>query len=287
MIRESDQLVEIAKIAEEVGFAGVAMADHLVMPTEIETRYPYTPTGEMFWPDDTPWPDPWCMLSAIASATSTLELATNIYLAALRDPFTAARAVGTTSIISKGRVACGLSAGWLEEEFRAVGVDFATRGARLDELIEVLHGLWTGEPYEFHGKHFDFERLIMQPAPAQPIPIWCGGGSKAALRRTALLCDGWLGLIYTREQLLPVLADVKRQRKQAGLDRRPFDFVIGLAEKQTPELTRELEDEGVTGMMTTAPWLFSPQFAGEDTTDLAVKRKALEAYAERTIVGMG
>ena len=68
MIRESDQLVEIAKIAEEVGFAGVAMADHLVMPTEIETKYPYTPTGEMFWPDDTPWPDPWCMLSAIASA---------------------------------------------------------------------------------------------------------------------------------------------------------------------------------------------------------------------------
>jgi probable F420-dependent oxidoreductase len=287
MTRETDQLVEIARIAEELGFAGVAMADHLVMPTKIQTKYPYTPNGEVFWPDDTPWPDPWCALSAMAAATDTIRLATHIYLLALRDPFTAARAVGTTAVISGDRVVCGISAGWLEEEYRVLGVDFRSRGERLNEMIDVLRGLWTGQRFEYHGKHFDFEPVRMCPSPGKAIPIWCGGGSRPAIRRAALRCDGWLPLIYSKKKLLPVLEEIKNLRTKAGLAAKPFDVVVGLGERQTPELTHELETAGVTGLMTASPWLFSPKFAKEDTRSIKVKRSALEEYAETTIQGIG
>ena len=92
---EVDQFVEIAKFAEQLGFEGITVADHLVVPTKVETAYPYTPDGAMWWPTETPWPDPWVTLAGMGTATSRIKLGSNIYLAPLRDPFTAARAIGT------------------------------------------------------------------------------------------------------------------------------------------------------------------------------------------------
>ena len=100
-VPEVDQYIELARFAEELGFYGISVADHLVMPTKItESKYPYTPDGNMWWPEDTPWPDPFVTLTALGVATTKLRLATNIYLAALRDPFTAARAVSMSSPVS-------------------------------------------------------------------------------------------------------------------------------------------------------------------------------------------
>lgn len=125
---EVDQFVEIAKCAEQLGFEGISVPDHLVMPTKVAGRYPYTSDGTMWWPVDTPWPDPWVTLSAMGTATSRLKLASNIYLAALRDPFTAARAVGTAAIMTGDRIVCGVAVGWVKEEYDLLGIDFRTRG---------------------------------------------------------------------------------------------------------------------------------------------------------------
>ena len=129
--------------------------------------------------------DPWLALTAMGMATTTLKLATNIYLAALRDPFTSARATGAAAIFTGDCVRCGVSAGWLQEEFTVAGVDFTTRGRRLDEIIKCMRALNTGEFVSFHGKIFHFDDVIKSPAPKNPIPIWVGGKSKAALRRAA------------------------------------------------------------------------------------------------------
>jgi probable F420-dependent oxidoreductase len=277
-VRETDQLVALARMAEELGFHGVTLADHLLMPTRIRAPYPYSPDGKPFWPDDTPWPDPWVALAAIGAATTTLKLATNIYLMALRDPFTAARAIATAAVLSGDRVACGVAAGWLADEYAIAGVDFATRDARLDETIGVVRALLTGEPVTHAGEHFRFDEVRMRPAPRAAVSIWGGGASKAALRRVARLCDGWLGLVYTPEQLYPVLDRIRELRAEAGRADAPFDALVGLAVRPTPEVLAEVEARGVTGVIST-PWLL----VREDVSSLDAKRRILEKYAKHVI----
>lgn len=277
-VAETDQLVELARIAEAAGFFGVTVPDHLVMPTRFESAYPYAPGGATFWPVENPWPDPWVAIGAMAGATTTLRFASNIYLGALRDPFTAAKAIATASVLSGGRVACGLSAGWLREEFDLVGVDFASRGRRLDELIGVLRRLWSGDPVAHQGDHYAFEEVIVRPAPASPVPIWTGGHSAPALRRAARHADGWLGLVYAPDELASKLARLQALREEAGRAKEPFDVLCGLAARPTPELVGDLAAHGVTGLICT-PW-FGRR---EDISSLDAKRRLVERYAERVI----
>ncbi len=281
-VRETDQLVDLARHAEQIGFQGVVMADHLAMPAHFQSRYPYTETGDTFWQLDTPWPDPWVTFGAIGAATRTLRLASNIYLAALRDVHTAARAVATASVLTGGRVICGVASGWLREEYELLGVHFDTRGERLEEMIGVMRALWSGAPTEHHGKHFSFEPVILRPAPAQPVPVFIGGATRPALSRAARIADGWMGLMYTKEKLLPVLAQLRALRLEAGRAGLPFDVLIGLGERQTPELTRELQTLGVTGLIC-APWAMSRR----DMSSLDAKRGAMTQFAERVIKGIG
>ncbi len=277
-VRETDQLLELARAAEALGFHGVTIADHLLMPTRIRTPYPYTADGETFRPDDTPWPDPFVTLAAIGAATTTLKLATNIYLMALRDPFTAARAIATTAVLSGDRLCVGVAAGWLADEYAIAGIDFRSRSARLDEMIGTVRALLTGEPVTHAGEHFRFDEVRLRPAPRAPVPIWGGGASPAALRRVARLCDGWLGLVYTPEQLAPVLDRIRALREEAGRSEAPFDALVGLAVRPTPEVLAAIAERGVTGVIST-PWLF----AREDVSSLDAKRRLLEKYAKHVI----
>lgn len=279
-VREVDQLVELARIAEALGFTGVTLADHLVYPAKIATKYPYTPDGKPFWPEDTSWPDPWVTLAAMGTATKHLRLASNIYLMALRDPFTAARAIGTAAFLTGGRVACGVAEGWLAEEYALAGVPFETRGARLDEMIAACRALWTGETVTFRGEHVRFGEVRMLPKPPTPIPVWGGGASPRALRRVATLCDGWLGLAYTPEQLVPVLEKLQGMRRDAGRGDAPLDVLVGLRVRPTKELVSDLEARGVTALIST-PFFGLPA----DVSSLEAKKAILEKYAKNVMGG--
>lgn len=287
-VPEVDQYIEIARFAEEVGFHGITIADHLVMPTQIEkSRYPYTEDGKMWWPDDTPWPDPWVTLATMGAATSTLKLATNIYLAALRDPFTAARAVSTTSAFTGGRAVFGVSAGWIEEEYEIAGIDFKSRGRRLDEVITVAKKLWTGESVSHEGEFFNFKNALMSPKPAGKVPVWCGGASKPALRRAARN-DGWLGVPMMIDQLQQTVDFMMSVREEEGLSDQPFDIMASLLEPLTPENQQRLHNMGVEHNAA-LPWLETPWgrspwvMEGEDTSDLNIKKKVLERFANDLI----
>ena len=287
-VPEVDQLVPLARRAEELGFHGVAVADHLVMPTRYESRYPYTEDGEIFWPIDLPWPDPWVTLAAMASVTTELRLATNIYLGALRDPFTAAKAVATTAVLSGERVVCGLAAGWIREEYELLGLDFSSRGRRLDELIEVMRKLWSGREVSHRGEFFRFENALMAPAPREPVPVWVGGHSPGALRRAAR-SDGWFGLPMTREQLWPVVEELRRQRAEAGLDPETLELCFCLSEPLRPDAVAELEERGVEHLSIVCPWQPSPwedtrwDEPGADPGRLEVKTDALARFAADVI----
>lgn len=287
-IQETGQLVEIARFAEELGYHGITMADHLVMPTRIESKYPYTEDGKMWWPPDTPWLDPWITLAAMGTATHRLRLGTNIYLGALRDPFTVAKAVATLAALCGDRVMCGLSVGWIKEEYDLAGIDFPSRGRRMDELITVMKKLWAGQEVSHQGEFFRFEHAAMHPAPARPVPIWCGGGSAPALRRAALN-DGWLGVPLSLTQLKPVIASMQQTRREAGLPLDSFSPCVALAQALKPAVVEELQTLGIHDTTCIAPWMMSPWGAtkwiddGDDPRQLDVKKKAMERFANLVI----
>ena len=285
---EYDQLLDLARFAEEVGFHGVTMADHLVMPAHFDSKYPYTEDGKIWWPEDTPWLDPWLAISAMGAVTSRLQFVTNIYLAALRDPFTAAKLISSASALTNERVTCGVSVGWIKEEYDLLGIDFASRGRRLDEMVDVMHKLWTGKVVSHCGEFFNFADALMCPAPRKPIKVWSGGGSKPALRRAALN-DGWLGLPMTVPQLKTVVDNMHAIRREAGLSIDTFDVCASLIEPLTQSVVEALQTMKVNNVVFISPWLMSPWDDqrwvddGDDLRKLDVKKKALERFADVVI----
>lgn len=285
---EYDQLLDLARFAEEVGFHGVTMADHLVMPAHFDSKYPYTEDGKIWWPEDTPWLDPWLAISAMGAVTSRLQFVTNIYLAALRDPFTAAKLISSASALTNERVTCGVSVGWIKEEYDLLGIDFASRGRRLDEMVDVMHKLWTGRVVSHRGEFFNFADALMCPAPRKPIKVWSGGGSKPALRRAALN-DGWLGLPMTVPQLKTVVDNMHAIRREAGLSIDTFDVCASLIEPLTQSVVEALQTMKVNNVVFISPWLMSPWDDqrwvddGDDLRKLDVKKKALERFADVVI----
>ncbi|MFK7733045.1 MAG: TIGR03619 family F420-dependent LLM class oxidoreductase [Pseudomonadales bacterium] len=279
---EADQFVEIARHAENLGYEGITVPDHLVYPAEISTPYPYTEDGKVWWPNTNPWADPWITLTAMGVATTKLRMATNIYLAALRDPFTVSRAVSAAALYTNNRVACGVSAGWLKEEFELLGVDFHSRGRRLDETIKAVRALNSGEVVSHAGEFFQFDNAIMSPVASEPVPFWVGGMSKGALRRAAEN-DGWLGVPLGLEAMKGVIDSIFEQRKSIGNYDQPFDVVISAMEAYTPEFIDSLDPAG-TYHASVLPWTPSPWGRafwveeGEDHTELEVKVKSMERF---------
>jgi probable F420-dependent oxidoreductase len=286
-VMEVDQLIPIARYAEELGFGGITCADHLVMPTKINSKYPYTPDGEVFWPETTPWPDPWVTLATMGAQTSKIQMMTNIYLAALRDPFTAAKSVATAAVFNEGRIACGVASGWIKEEYELAGVDFYTRGARLDELLAVMRKLWTGEKVSHRGEFFHFDARML-PAPRKPVPIWCGGGSKPAIRRAAEN-DGWLPLPMTLDQMTEAAVHIRSLRDKRGLPLEGFTICYPPAEPLTDNFIAGVKKIDIDDLIVIGPWIPSPWESvqmtdpGDDFSQLEVKKKAMKRYAETYI----
>lgn len=273
---EPDQLVPLAHCAEECGFHGVLLSDHLAFPGKLVSKYPYASDGKPMFDGNMPFPDPWVAIAAMAQVTSSLRFATLVYVLPLRDPFDVAKAVGTAAILSNERLVLGTGAGWMKEEFDAVGIDFRTRGQRFDEMLEVMHKLWSGQMVEHHGKHFDFGTMQISPVPAKPVPIFVGGVSGAALRRAATLGDGWMGSGNTPEEVPEVLARLRELRKRAGREEDPFTPIVPLKAKLDRDLLRRMEEQH--GVAHTVNYPF--QFALGPTSTLEKKRDFLKRMAD-------
>ena len=291
---DTDQLLDVARITEDAGFHGITVSDHVFYPAKLTTPYPYSADGKPIWAPSTPWPDPWVLIAAMAGATRTLRFTTNIYVAPARNHLVVAKAVATAAVVSGERVSLGLAAGWMREEFEAMGQDFDNRGRRLDELVEVLRTLWRGGMQEFHGTYYDFDPVQISPVPGQPIAIYGGGDTDAAMRRAARL-DGWIGNAYQPEQALEHLERLNRFRRAAGTaDRGGYEVVLALLTAPDVDLYRRMEDAGVTSLIC-APWMLAPgaldgaeawKSKADYQGSLAAKGQAIESFAETVIAKM-
>lgn len=225
---EADQLVEIAKFVEDAGFYGVMNSEHLFLTHKTGSDYPYTEDGKMNHALDFDYPDVWTSFAAMAAVTSKLRFSSSVYLLPLRNPIEVAKQAGTCALIAGNRVTIGFGIGWQKEEFDAMGVDFHTRGKRTDEMIEVMHKLWTGGVVSHHGRFFNFDSIEMRPVPTQPVPFYCGGVSPAALKRAAYLCDGFIGPGHSMNELPGLVGELNRLRAEAGRSGEPFEIIAPL-----------------------------------------------------------
>ena len=190
----SDELVTLVQRAEQLGYASVAIADHIIVPRTIASTYPYSPTGEFLQADDISFPEQLTLAAFLAACTSTIRLVTSVMIVPLRPPLVAAKMLATIDQLSKGRLTVGCGVGWLEEEFSAVGAGpFEARGSITDEYIAVMKEAWTADVVSHTGEWVHFENLVFLPKPAQRPhpPIWIGGESPPAIRRAVAIGDGW------------------------------------------------------------------------------------------------
>ena len=274
MFADASQWVELARHAEDVGFDQVALSDHVFYPGKLTSSYPYTEDGRPLFRPETPWPDVWVMVGAMASVTERIEFTTNVYVLPARNPFVVAKAVGTAAFLTGDRVSLGVGAGWMREEFEILEQPFAGRGARMDEEIEVLRTLWRGGMVEHHGEHYDFDKLEMSPAPGRPVPILVGGHSDRALRRAARIGDGWIGIHYTCDELRGYVERLQGFRDEYGTTDRPFEVVGSITDTlPTPDVCAELEEMGVDTLITSA-WLIE----GRSFASLDDNKRALDAF---------
>jgi probable F420-dependent oxidoreductase len=185
-------LVKIALKAEELGFHAVSISDHIVIPEKVAAPYPYTPDHKVGFPPDLM--EQFTTLSFLAAKTVRVKLLTSIMVVPHRNPLVAAKMLATLDVLSEGRVIAGVGAGWLKDEFEALGLaPFEERGAVCDEYLRIYRELWEKDVSSFDGKYAKFKDVVLSPKPTQKpgIPIWVGGESKKAMERAARLGDGW------------------------------------------------------------------------------------------------
>ena len=255
---------EVAEVAEANGFDSIWIPEHLIFPAEMPPDYPYTPDGYPPMPPETPAFDPFVVLAGVATRTTTIKLGTGVYILPLRNPVAVARSVITLDRMSGGRVLFGVGVGWMPDEFEIVGEDFRNRGARADEMIELIRLLWSEETIEFHGRHYDIPPVKFAPKPLDKvhgIPFIVGGTSPGALRRAGRLGDGWVhhknirvSLIQGEtdpgtddadfDELAGHLAVIDQHRRDAGRAKLPFDTVVNMG--STPDRIRRVRDMGIT-----------------------------------------
>ena len=185
-------LKEFAQVAETMGFESLLIGDHIVLPTGGTTQYPYSPSGGFSRPSDEPYLETMTLLGYLAACTERIKIGSTVVILPYRNPVVQAKMFASLDSLTGGRMICGVGVGWLEKEFETLGVSYAERGPLTDEFLEIFRTLWYDDDPEHHGKHYDFDGIQFYPKPVQnPLPIWVGGATRAALRRTAKYGDCW------------------------------------------------------------------------------------------------
>jgi alkanesulfonate monooxygenase SsuD/methylene tetrahydromethanopterin reductase-like flavin-dependent oxidoreductase (luciferase family) len=276
---DATQYIPLAQAAEEAGFHAVSVPDSIFYPEEAIGEYPYHEGREFL--EDKPFVDPLIAIAAMAAATSTIQFSTFVIKLAIRDALIAAKAILSTAVMSDNRLTLGVGISPWIDDFRHCNVPWKGRGKRLDEMIEILRGVQSGDYFEYHGEHFDFPRLKMCPVPSQPIKITVGGHSAPALRRAARLGDGWVAANVTREEMRGLLSMLDGYRREYGSDRND-DFILqGMfsdIEMFDPAGYREARDMGLTDIAISLWGIYDPE-----QIELAERLDRIKRFAEEVL----
>ena len=252
-----DHFLPLARAAEAAGYEGVAVPESVFFPENVSADYPYSADGGRYWDATTPFLDPFVAIPAMAAVTERLKFFTNVLKLGIRDPLLVAKTVSSAAAMVDGRVGLGVGLSWIPEEFKWLGKEMSTRGARTNEAIEIIRLVMTGEFVEYHGKHYDFDRLVVRPVPTQPVPIYVGGLSEPGLKRAARLADGWISVANTLEEIAGVVPRLAELRAEYGRSDVPFEIKALCVDAFDLDGFRRMEEIGVTDAVV-CPWYFRP-----------------------------
>jgi probable F420-dependent oxidoreductase len=271
---------ELARAAEDAGYDSMVISDSICYPQTSESVYPYNPDGTREFLEDKPFLEPFSLIPALGAVTSRLRFVTFVVKLPLRNPVLLAKQVTSTAVLTGGRLVLGAGTSPWREDYEVLGVDWATRGLRMDESITVLRGLSAGGYFEHHGQIFDLPPVKIAPVPERPVPILIGGHSLAALRRAARAGDGWLHGGGDPADLPGLLEKLSGFRRAEGTDSKPFEIHVISMDAYTADGVRRLEEQGVTDVIVGFRW---PYATGPDTEPLPDKIGHLRRYADAVI----
>jgi len=270
----------LARAAEAAGFDSMVVPDSICYPEESDARYPYNPDGTREFLDGKPFLEPFSLIPAMGAVTETLRFITFVLKLPIRHPVLVAKQVGSTAVLTDNRLLLGVGTSPWPEDYAVCDVPWERRGKRMDEQIDVLRGLLGGGYFEYHGEVFDVPSIKMSPTPTKPVPILIGGHHEAALRRAALVGDGWLHGGGDPEDLPGLLDRLTELRRQYGTLDKDFEIEVISLDAYSVDGIEKLEELGVTGVIVGFRY---PYDVGPDTEPLQTKIDNLQRFSDDVI----
>jgi len=243
-----------ATYAERLGFSTLWAPEHVVLVDQYQSQYPYSAQGRFPAPTDAPIADPFLTLCTLASVTERIRLGTAICLVPEHNPLVLAKVIATLDCLSEGRLTLGVGVGWLEEEFRALGISWERRAQRTREYIEAMRRLWSEPLSSYHGEFVNFEQVRSNPKPVRgaALPVFFGGESGPALRRVAEYGNGWIGFNLTPDEAATKIRRIEELLKANGRKRSDVEMAVSNSAKPiTPDDLKRYHDAGVEEFVVT------------------------------------
>ncbi len=257
-LAKADSLLALARHAEEMGFDFIGVSDHIIIPADIRSRYPYSLSGEFAGADPGECLEQLTLIAFLAAATSKIRLLTTVTVLPHRNPVHTAKIMSTIDALSGGRLIAGCGVGWMREEFEALGAPpFDRRGAVSDEYLRAFKELWTSDAPSFQGEFVSFDNVRFVPQPVQKPhpPIWIGGESPPALRRAGRLGDAWYPIgsnprfpMETLDQINRGMDTVRQHAVAAGRD--PKEVTLSYSAGWYKDSGAELRSDGSRRLLT-------------------------------------
>ncbi len=270
--------IPLATSAEAAGYHAMTIPDSLAYPLESDSTYPYTPDGNREFLDGKAFIESFVLTAALCAVTTTLRFNHFVLKLPIRPPALVAKQAGSLAALFDNRLGLGVGTSPWREDYELMNVPFARRGKRMDECIDIIRGLTSGEYFEYHGEFYDIPTTKMTPAPSKPIPILIGGHADAALRRAARN-DGWMHGGGDPEELDALIEKLNHFREEQDRH-RPYEIHAISIDAYTPDGIKRLEDKGVTDVIV---GFRIPYIMGPDTEPLDNKIRNLEMFAENVI----
>jgi len=270
----------LAQRAEALGFDSMVVPDSIMYPAESDSTYPYTADGNREFLEDKPFIEPFTLIPALAAVTERLRFTTFVVKLPIRHPVIVAKQVTSVGVITGGRFGFGVGTSPWPEDYAATGSAWERRGRRMNEMIEIINGLGSGDYFEYHGDFYDLEAMKMCPVPDERVPILIGGHSNMALTRAATLGDGWMHAGGEAEELSRMMTVINERRAEHGRADLPFEVHAISLDAYSVEGIERLEAAGVTDVIVGFRDAYQP---GPDTQTLDEKVSMMEWYATEII----
>lgn len=277
---KAEYYAPLAQACEAAGYTSMTIADSLIFPKESDSKYPYTDTGDRHFLDGKEFIETMILCAHLFAATETLRLTPFVLKLPIRPPVLTAKQASSLAYLSNNRLGLGVGISPWPEDFDALGVDWARRGKRMDECMDILRGLTTGEYFEYHGEFYDIGALKQCPGATEKIPLLVGGHVDNALRRAVVKGDGWMHAGGDGEELDRLLVRLAEIRQEEGDDRDDFEVHVISYDAYTVDGIKRLEDKGVTDCIV---GFRVPYIMGPDEEPLQTKIDNLNRYAEDII----